>query len=279
MPERVLEMISPTLMEDKIAEIKIWLSGVSDRALLRYPTMVDPLKLLAMKLLTKLYECLFFSGESSKLYLVLSKMMQMTREHGMSPLSPLVFVLYSNYLGIIESNYEEGRRYVSLGLSLMKQYSCGAHDGQIMFHATHTKLFVEPLQSAQEHFLDSMKVSLKSGATRYAMKCALFYGACTLYTGSKKLKEVVKFMEDTLKQMRYHKNLLLYCNMLGLLRTTQRLIGESMLPQISDLRNAFGETLNEDDILQKVTATKDVMKHSCFAKWIKQETSLKSFSN
>lgn len=183
-------------------------------------------------------------------------MMQMTLEHGMSPLSPLAFVIYSNHLAIIESNYEESRRYVSLGLSLMKQYSCGANDGQIMFHATHTKLCVEPLQSAQEHFLDSMKVSLKSGATRCAMKCALFYSACTLYTGSKTLKEIIKFTEETLKQMKYHKTLLLYCNMLGLLRSTQRLIGESMIPrQIRDLRNAYGETLNEDDILQKVPAT------------------------
>lgn len=71
MPERVLEMISPTLMEKKMADLKICLGGLSDEALLSYPTMADPLKLLAMELLTKLYECLVFSGESSKLSLVL----------------------------------------------------------------------------------------------------------------------------------------------------------------------------------------------------------------
>mmetsp|Transcript_36584 Transcript_36584/g.74670 ORF Transcript_36584/g.74670 Transcript_36584/m.74670 type:complete len:82 (-) Transcript_36584:712-957(-) len=52
--------------------------------------------------------------------------------------------------------------------------SC-AHDGAVIFCTTNTKIFVEPMQSSIEFYLEGHKAAMRSGATRYAILCAMFY--------------------------------------------------------------------------------------------------------
>lgn len=120
-----------------------------------------------------------------------------------------------------------------------------------MFHSTYTRLHVEPMQTAVEFFRNGSLAAMKSGNTRYAMKCACFYDSCCFWAG-KKLEEVVKSMEETIKQMRFHKNLLLISFMLPIVRLSLRMIGESVIPQQIGLTSAFGETHDEEDIADKI---------------------------
>ena len=68
----------------------------------------------------------------------------------------------------------------------------------------------------------------------------------------KLLDEVTKSMEETIIQMRFHKNLVLISCMLPIVRLTRRLVGESAIPQKSSLTSVFGETTNEEDIADRL---------------------------
>ncbi len=250
-PQIVLNYVTLTLMQKHLNATEAKLAEVSDETLLSYPTMADPSKLMAMELMANLYELLAFSYETIKSSFILSKMIQITLKHGMSPLSPLAFVQYGNYNAFIRQNYEVGMHYVKLGLALMRQSPSRAHDCQIIFLSAYTRSHVEPMQSAIECFLDGFKAAMKSGATRNAMKCAYFYDTCCFWAG-KRLDEVAKSMEETMKQMRFHKNLVLISVMLPIVRLTLRLAGESGIPHQNSLMSVFGETHNEGDIADKV---------------------------
>ena len=64
------------------------------------------------------------------------------------------------------------------------------------------------MQSAIELYLDGFEAAMKSGDTRFAMKCAHLYDVSCFWAG-KDLQKLAKSMEETIKQMRFHKNLLL----------------------------------------------------------------------
>eukprot|EP00984_Skeletonema_dohrnii_P020614 scaffold10103_cov103-Skeletonema_dohrnii-CCMP3373.AAC.1 len=216
-----------------------------------YPVMVDPSKIMAMELLAQLYELVAFAGEHTKLPIFVSKMIQITLKHGMSPLSPLAFVQYGNYNVIIRRNYEVGYHYVKLGLALMKQSPSRAKDCQIIFHSAYTRLHLEPMQTAGELFLDAFKAAMKSGATRYAMKCAYFYDVTCFWSGAN-LEELARSMKETIKQMKFHKNLLMMSFFLQNVRMVLRMVGESAVPPQMDIISAFGDTHNEADLIDKI---------------------------
>jgi predicted ATPase len=115
-------------------------------------------------------------------------------KHGMTPLSPVGFAQYGNYLALVRGEFEEGYRYVKLALSLMKQMPSRAHDGDIIYDSNHTKLVVEPMQSAVENYLEAFKAAMKNGATRNAMKCSFMYDIESFWSG-KKLDAIVEFMK------------------------------------------------------------------------------------
>jgi predicted ATPase len=170
----------------------------------------------------------------------------------MTPLSPVGFAQYGNYLALVRGEFEEGYRYVKLALSLMKQMPSRAHDGDIIYDSNHTKLVVEPMQSAVENYLEAFKAAMKNGATRNAMKCSFMYDIESFWSG-KKLDAIVEFMKKTMKQMRYHKNVLMLEIILPLFRVALRLTGQTDTSQQSHLTDVFGETRKEGDIAGKLT--------------------------
>lgn len=213
--------------------------------------MVDPSKIMAMELLADLSDLLAYSYETAKANFILSKMIRLTLKHGMSPHSPLAFVQYGNFNALMYQNYEVGYHYVKLGLALMKQSSSRVQDCQVIFFSAYTRLHVEPLQAAVELFLDGFKAAMRSGATRDAMKCAYFYDICSFWAG-KRLNEVARSMEETIKQMRFHKHIVLISIMLPIVRTTLRMVGESAIPQQNNMTCVFGETHGEEDMTEKI---------------------------
>ena len=79
-------------------------------------------------------------------------------------------------------------------------------------------------------------------------------------------------MEETLSQLRFHKNLVLISIMLQIVRLTLRLVGESLIPQQNSLTSLFGETHNEEAIADKVSSamiTKQFIK--CYESFIFRE--------
>uniref|UniRef100_A0A7S2L2X7 Orc1-like AAA ATPase domain-containing protein n=1 Tax=Skeletonema marinoi TaxID=267567 RepID=A0A7S2L2X7_9STRA len=248
--------ITRPFVQGYLKSTRVKLAELSDESLLSYPLMVDRSKIMAMELLVKLHENLTFSGDTTSLPVIPLKMIQISLKHGMTPLSPIGFAQYGNYLALVREEFEEGYRYVKFALSLMKQIPSRAHDGDVIYYSTHTKLAVEPMQNAVENYLEAYKAAMKSGATKYAIASCYLYDTFSFWSG-KRLDIVVESMKATMKQMRYHKNMLTRTLLLPTLRVAVRLMGRNNTSQ-SDLNDIFDENCEEEDVTGKITSVSAV---------------------
>eukprot|EP00986_Skeletonema_menzelii_P013347 scaffold7689_cov139-Skeletonema_menzelii.AAC.1 len=250
-PQLVIDYVTPSVVQKHLSKTEAKLAGLSDEALMSYPIMVDPSKIMAMELLAKLSELAWYAGKHAQLPLIPSKMIQISLKHGMSALSPLAFVNYGNCISLTSENYEVGYQYVKLGLALMKQSPSRVQDGQVIFHSAYTRMHVEPMQTAVELYLDGFNAAMRSGDTGFAMKCAYFYDVCSFWAGMK-LDDLAESMKETLMRLRFHKNLLIASMMLPIVRLTLRMVGEAANTQQNSLTSVFRETHGEEDMADKI---------------------------
>ena len=243
--------ITSSFVQGYLKSTRAKLAGLSDTSLLSYPLMVDSSKIMAMELLVKLHENLTFSGDTTSLPAIPLKMIQISLKHGMTSLSPIGFAQYGNYLALVREEFEEGYRYAKFALSLMKQIPSRAHDGGVIYYSTHTKLAIEPMQSAVESYLDAYKAAMKSGATKYAIASCYLYDSFRFWLG-KRLDVVVESMNTTLKHMKYHKNMLTRSLLLPTCRVALRLMGHNNMDVV------FDKNCEEEDVTGKITSVSDV---------------------
>lgn len=243
--------ITPTVIVDYFDNIKEQLASLSEDTLLSYPAMVNPSKILAVELLVKLFRCLTLTGERAAMPIIPLKMIQISLTHGMSSLSPVGFAQYGNYLAFVRDEFEEGYRYVKFALSLMKKIPSRAHQGTTMLYSNHIKLYVEPMQSAVEFYLEAYKAAMKSGDP-YAIACSFVYDSICFWSG-RVLNAVVDSMKKTMKEIKYHRNMLGLALTLPMFQMALRLMGQSDTPEPDDqdVFNAFSGSFKECDIAGK----------------------------
>mmetsp|Transcript_8460 Transcript_8460/g.13198 ORF Transcript_8460/g.13198 Transcript_8460/m.13198 type:complete len:315 (-) Transcript_8460:2326-3270(-) len=145
----------------------------------------------------------------------------------------------------------------------MKRIPSIAHDSEIMYYSAHTKLRVEPMQSAIESYNDIYKVAMASGAARFAFGCSFMYDYCRFWSG-KKLDVVMKSMKETMKQMVFYKNFVMLALEEPVFRLSLRLTGQSDEHQHGDLTNVFGEFYREGGASTKLPM---VMLTICFVQF------------
>ncbi len=248
--ESIPTIMSSTGINLTLNKTKSLLARLSDDALLSYPVMENPSKILALDLLSKYFQILPFLGERTALMPIIPfKVIQISLTYGMSPLSPVGFAQYGNFLALVRGEFVEGCRYVKLALSLMKKLPTRAQNGSIMFHSNYTKLHVEPMQSAIEFYRDAYIASMKSG-NPYAIGFSYVYNTFCFWSG-KELRAVVSLMKETIAEAKYQKNLILLTLILPTLRMALMLMGQSSAPYQNDMVNAFGKSSNFDDIVGK----------------------------
>ena len=257
--EELPAAITSSYVQDYLRKTREKLSGLSDISLLSYPSMVDQSKVLSMELLVKLHENLTFSGETTSLPLVPLKMIQISLDHGMTALSPVGFAQYGNYLALVKNDFEDGYRYVKFASSLMKKMPSRAHDGDVIYYSTHTRLVAEPMQSAVENYLEASKAAMRSGATKYAIASCYLYDSFSFWTG-KKLDAVLLSMKETTKRMKFNKNKLTRALLRPTFRVVLRLIGcgNALMSDMSD-----DKSRQEENITGKITSVTIV---ACIAK-------------
>jgi len=248
--EGIPNLITPSIVEENLKATKEKLARISDDTLLTYPIMIDPLKIEAMSLLGKLFASFSFAGHITSLPFIASKMIQISLESGWSSLSPAAFAHWSNYLALVENKFEDGYRYAKLALSLRRASTSCIYDGAVIFCTTNTKIFVEPVQSTIEFYLEGHKAAMRSGATRYATLCAMVYDMSSFWAG-KNVKAVCCAMVETMKQVKFYNNLLLLTIILPAFQVAVKMAGETGIEQ-SDLINASGESSKERNFAAKL---------------------------
>eukprot|EP00574_Skeletonema_japonicum_P009992 CAMPEP_0201719324 /NCGR_PEP_ID=MMETSP0593-20130828/4547_1 /ASSEMBLY_ACC=CAM_ASM_000672 /TAXON_ID=267983 /ORGANISM="Skeletonema japonicum, Strain CCMP2506" /LENGTH=767 /DNA_ID=CAMNT_0048209733 /DNA_START=171 /DNA_END=2474 /DNA_ORIENTATION=- len=242
--EALPSVVTPAVTKLYLDETKGKLAILPDETLLCFPAMVNPSKILAVELLVRLYVSLHVSGERALMLIIPLKVIQISLTYGMSAHSPSAFAQYGNYLATIEGDFVEGYRYAKLALSLMKKIPSRAQDCNIIFYSNLMRLYVEPMQSSIECYLDVYKASMKTG-NPYAVASSFAYSSLCLWSG-KNLNAVIVSMKNTMKESKCYKNFVVLTLLLPIFRVALRLKGESdaPAPQQDNITDAFGETFN-----------------------------------
>ena len=256
--------VTQSAIHYQLDHTKTLLAGLSDETLLCVPAMSISSKIMAMELFSKQLTNYMFIGDRNAMPIILLKMVQTSLTYGMSPLSGVGFAIFGNYLALVKGEVEEGYRYVKIALSLMKRMPSIAHDSEIMYYSAHTRLRVEPIQSANEHYIVAHRGAMASGAVRFAFACAFVYDNNSFWAG-KKLGLVVNSIKETMKQMIFYKNLVMLALLRPICRLSLRLTGQSDVHQRDDLTNIFGETYKEGEGIS--SKLPPVMLTECFAKF------------
>jgi predicted ATPase len=187
-------------MEACIQETKDLLSAYTDDEILNTRRMADPAKIMAMKVLGKLETGMTQIMPKSAPY-VTQHIIQLSLDHGMSPVSPIGFAHFGSYMAKL-GDISGGYHYVKLALSLLDKVGSRESAGEVICIGTQVRLYVEPLQAALEYHNEGYAAALASGDTIQAaanlmFSCgSSFCAGVNLQTMREKYAEAIKFMEE-----------------------------------------------------------------------------------
>jgi predicted ATPase len=187
-------------MEACVQETKDLLSAYTDDAILNTRRMTDPIMIAAMKFLGKLVGGLTQIMAKNVPY-VTQRIIQLSLDHGMSPVSPIGFVHFGSYMAKL-GDINGGYNYVKLAHSLLDKVGSRESAGEVICFGTQVRAYVEPLQAALEYHNEGYTAAMASGdvtlaAANSMFSCAnSFFAGVNLQTMRAKYAEAIKFLEE-----------------------------------------------------------------------------------
>lgn len=135
--------------------------------------------------------------------IVVLQMVILSIEHGMSPLSPLAFVVYGSFLASM-GDIREGCRYARISKALLDKVGSRQVTGNVMAYFAQLMAYSSPVQSAIEFHIEGGKAAMTSGSTVYGLMNAMLYDICSYWSG-KKLRSVVSRLGQTVSLLKQNK--------------------------------------------------------------------------
>lgn len=212
-----------------IEQTKNLVERLSDEDLLEYKMMEDPSKIMAMKILAKLEQLTQITRPSWQPIVTL-KMVQLSLSYGYSPMSPLSFTYYGMLLAR-RGSIREGYSYVKIGRKLLDRIGYNEASGEVIIMGTQIRCFVEPVQSANEFFLQGHDAAMSAGDMHNAIMSSFMYSVGSYWAGTK-LEIVRENFKASRRLMEKHNNLTLLDLQAPVERSMLMMIGtdESELP-------------------------------------------------
>ncbi|KAL7428984.1 hypothetical protein ACHAXM_001499 [Skeletonema potamos] len=187
-------------MEACVRETKHLLSGYADDEILNTRRMTNPTMIMAMKFLRNL-ETGMMQIMPKSVPNVTQKIIELSINHGMSPVSPVGFVHLGSYMAKL-GDIRGGYHYVKLARSLLDKVGSRESAGEVISFGTQVMAYIEPLQASLEYYDEGYAAAMASGDVNLAAYNKLFCCGSSFYAGVKlqtvrdKYDEVVKFLED-----------------------------------------------------------------------------------
>ncbi len=215
-------------MEACVRETKDLLSSYTDDEILNIRPMTDPTMIVAMKFLGKLEVGMSQIMPESGPY-VMQQIIQLSVDHGMSPVSPIGFVHLGSYMARL-GYISEGYHYVKLASSLLNKVGSRESAGEVLCMGTQVRSYVEPLQATLEFHNEGFAAAMASGDIIQASLNLIFFclnahhGGMNLQTLNEKCDEGVSFM--------YNRKMLVFMVQLQIgQRSVLKLIGTKEKPK------------------------------------------------
>jgi predicted ATPase len=171
----------------KLHETKILLQGFADQDLIEYKAMTDPSKIMAMKFLSRLAISLMLSPQTARpvaVPIVTLKMIQISIDHGMSPVSPIGFTYFGHHVAT-HGYIEEGRRYVNIAWTLLDRIGSKEFAGEVIAIGSQLLHFVSPIQVTLEFHAQGYSVAMAAGDMHGAMINSGYHVLILFWFGTK----------------------------------------------------------------------------------------------
>eukprot|EP00804_Cyclotella_cryptica_P031189 CCRYP_019406-RA/>CCRYP_019406-RA protein AED:0.07 eAED:0.07 QI:42/1/1/1/0.5/0.33/3/953/1070 len=157
----------------RIKQTQTHLSAISDMDLIQRPKMTDAKHELAMKCLSKLQLTIFLVSPDL-LPIVTLKMIDLTIEHGMSPMSPVGFAYFASLLGKL-GELKDALRFAKLAKTLLDAIGSNEILGDVIFTTSSVLSYCEPMQSVNEYRSQGHDAALAAGDVYSACMLRLTY--------------------------------------------------------------------------------------------------------
>lgn len=152
---------SDTDIRVQVEQTKVMLKRCTEQELIHYKSMDDKNTIMAMKFLALLELLTQLTRPSMQPHVTL-KLVQLSINFGYSPISPVGFT-YFGMLCARLGDIREGYSFVKIGRRLLDRPGYNKVAGEVISMSTQVMCFVEPLQSANEYFLDGHSAAMAAG--------------------------------------------------------------------------------------------------------------------
>jgi signal transduction histidine kinase/DNA-binding NarL/FixJ family response regulator len=163
-PQKVTTLdISQTLEETA----SIW-SGKEPSSLINLPVMTDPNKLAALRLLSRIFACVYIAAPEL-IPLVACKQVNLSIQYGNAPVSTLAYANYGLILCGVVGDIERGYQFGQLALNLVSKLNAKEFEAKTLFMVnTFIRHWQEPLRNTLEPLRLTYSSGLETGDLEYA---------------------------------------------------------------------------------------------------------------
>ncbi|KAL7481155.1 hypothetical protein ACHAW6_006837, partial [Cyclotella cf. meneghiniana] len=165
-----------------IIQTQSTLHGISDEVLLSYHLFTDYKKAMALKFLAKL-ESPIHQVNPVLLPFITIKIIQLTIEHGMSPMSAIGFAYFGGMVAEL-GDIQGGHRYTKLAKALLDKNKCNEIAGEVIFLSAELFSYTEPLQVTNEFRMQGQTTAMAAGDIHWACMNKLMFTWTLLWHGA-----------------------------------------------------------------------------------------------
>jgi len=166
-------------MQACVQETKDLLAGYTEDEILNTRRMTDPTMIMAMKFLGKLETM----SQSMPKTFGTQRIIELSLEHGMSPVSPIGFVHFGSYMAKL-GDIRGGYHYAKLARSLLDKVGSRESAGEVICFSTQVAVYVEPLQAAVEYHNEGYAAAMASGDANLAAANRMFHCSNSFFAGA-----------------------------------------------------------------------------------------------
>lgn len=166
---------------DLIAQTQSMLNTISEETLLNYHVVTDFKKVMAMKFLAKL-ETSVLQVNPSLLPYVTIKMVELTIDHGLSPMSAIGFAYFGGVIAEL-GDVRGGYRYTRLAEALLDKHPSNEIAGEVILQSAEIHAFIEPLLAVNEYRIQGQATAMAAGDVHSACLNKLMFTAPLLWSG------------------------------------------------------------------------------------------------
>jgi predicted ATPase len=208
--------------KSNIEHAKVLLTCFTDQALIGHKVMTDPSMIIAMKFLARLGMSYQYIRPAS-VPVVTLKMIQLSIDHGMSPVSPIGFTYFGQHIATC-GDLKEGCRYVNIARTLMKSLGSKEFAGEVIGFGSQLLHFVKPVQTTVELHTEGYTIAMAAGDMQGAMLNRAMYCGVLSWAGTK-LTICNEHLSETCRLLKQHGHFILLAHAIQMEKNVQLLMG------------------------------------------------------